>query len=206
MRVKVCGITNLEDALLAYELGAQALGFIFATSSPRYITPKACQNITLELPPYCERVGVFVDQDAKSIAQIVQACNLSAVQLHGSEDQSLIDELYELTPAKLIKAVREKDILAQNFEFKFDGSGLQAILIDGPRDELNKVVSGATFKKCRALFGLPLILAGALNSQNILQTIQEFKPEAIDLCSALESIPGKKDPAKLKEFLSKFFH
>jgi len=202
MRVKICGITNLEDALLCYEMGADALGFIFVGQSPRHIRQERCQYITSSLPPFCERVGVFLDEEPEIIAQTVRQCRLSAVQLHGiSENTEYISKLQDLVFVPIIRAFR----LDENSEVKalidsVQGSKLQAILLDGPG---RRQISPEKFVEARQFTNLPLILAGAVNAQNVNELIERSKPDAIDLSSSLEAQPGKKDKDKVKEFFLK---
>lgn len=198
MRVKVCGITNLEDALVCYEHGVDALGFIFASISPRFISPEKCAQIVSQLPPFCERIGVFVDESIFKIIDITKQCKLSAVQLHGkTEDAEYICKLHSLLPIPIIRAIRLKELkdcqLLENLPY----DKLQAVLIDGP-GQIS--LSQEIYEKALKLRQKPLILAGAISEHNINQIIVKFKPQAIDLCSSLEEVAGKKDIAKVKEF------
>jgi phosphoribosylanthranilate isomerase len=204
MRVKVCGITNLEDALSCYTEGAHALGFIFAKESPRFITLDECKQITKQLPPFCERIGVFVDEKIQKIVEIVEACNLTAIQLHGkTEDNNYITKLRELSNKPIIRAFRlntKED--CQQITF-LNQKLLQAILIDGPG---KKLVNKEVINEVQTLTNLPIILAGALNEENIEECLQNTKPIALDICSGLESVPGKKDLTKVKAFFCKLKH
>ena len=201
MRVKICGITNLDDALICYEHGADALGFIFASESPRYISSDTCAKITRALPPFCERIGVFVDLPPQQVAQIANQCHLSAVQLHGHiENNDYIQELARLINIPIIRAIRiqSSDVTELTQVIKLlPGDLLQALLIDGPGKQK---VPFETFNSIRKETMLPVILAGAIDAENIKTIIHELNPKSIDLCSSLESQPGKKDPDKIKRF------
>jgi phosphoribosylanthranilate isomerase len=198
MRVKICGITNLEDALSCYQNGAQALGFIFAPISPRFIKPEKAAQIINGLPPFCERIGVFVDEDIFKIVQIVKQCKLSAVQLHGkSENSEYINQLYNLLSVPIIRAVRLKNLEDCELLTELPSEKLQAVLIDGMGQS---TLSQEIYLKALNLAVKPLILAGALGLHNIKEIIFNFKPQAIDLCSALEKQAGQKDPQKVEEF------
>jgi phosphoribosylanthranilate isomerase len=201
MRVKVCGITNLEDALICYEHGANALGFIFASGSPRFISSETCAKITRALPPFCERIGVFVDTNPQQVVQIANQCQLSAIQLHGQmENADYIQELARLINIPIIRAIRVQSSDVSELTYTIGllpENLLQALLIDGPG---KGQVPFEIFNSLKKEIKLPLILAGSLNSENIKTTIHELNPKYIDLCSSLESQPGKKDPDKIKRF------
>lgn len=202
MRIKICGITNLEDALLCYQSGAHALGFIFAEVSPRKISLEQCKQITLSLPPFCERVGVFVDESFENILNTVQQCKLSVVQLHGtSEDADYIDELSAKVSVPIIRALRvDENTDLKKLIQEIPAKKVQAILLDGPG---KKKVPLEMFLEAKELSKLPLILAGAINADNVQELTQKLNPIAIDLSSSLEAAPGKKDFAKVKEFFEK---
>ena len=195
-KVKVCGITNLEDALLCYQAGAAALGFIFVPGSPRCLTPEEAKQITQKLPPFCERIGVFANQTPELVQQTVQKAQLSMVQLHGQEDTVYLQKLVSLVLVPVIKALRLtslRELEAQIAELNFDY--LTALLIDGPG---GVKIDPALYRKASELIPLPVIYAGAL-SKKYLPTNQDG---LFDLCSSLEAEPGKKDPKKVREFFA----
>ncbi|MDX1919696.1 MAG: phosphoribosylanthranilate isomerase [Candidatus Caenarcaniphilales bacterium] len=205
VRVKTCGITNTEDALLCLEAGAHALGFIFAKSSPRQITPQECKSIIQALPPFCERVGVFVDEEIKTVTEIVHSCGLSAVQLHGKENKEYILNLKNTCNLPIIKAFRVKteDDFSQTLkEIKELEENVQAFLLDSPLLEAKdkQVIDAKFFTEICKTTSRPTILAGALNPSNIQEILAGLKPSFVDLCSGLEASPGKKDPEKIKGF------
>ena len=198
-KVKVCGMTNLEDALLAVNLGAWALGFIFYKKSPRYISPSKVQKIIQLLPPFVTSVGVFVNQKEGAVKDIAKFCGLNTLQFHGDETPHYCQRFRDY---KVIKAFRIKD--------GFDISGLgvfrvSAYLFDTYQENAYGG-SGKTFnwdvikdKKLNA----PMILSGGLNPQNVRIAIETVKPYAVDVSSGVEKSPGKKDAALLREFFEK---
>jgi len=198
-RVKICGITRLEDARLAVELGASALGFNFYPRSPRYIPPAAASAIIRQLPPFVMSVGVFADEtDAEHLCGIVREAQVGVVQLHGPR----------FPPAngnpgnyRVILAVPIRDRLEPE---RFTGSGVSAFLLDAFDPELiggtGKTIDWAVAREAKK-FG-PVILAGGLTPENVGEAIRQVKPFAVDVASGVESAPGKKDPAKLRAFFA----
>ncbi len=190
MKIKVCGITRAADAELACELGAWAVGFIFAPNSPRYITPEKASAIAVMLPKKVERVGVFVNATKEFIDEARALVGLTIVQLHGSETP----EEAEAIGGRIIKAVRaglEADVKALA-KFK----NIEAFLIDGPR-------AGIPCDRKLAILAKKygnVILAGGLTKDNVKKAVTEVAPFAIDLSSSLEVGPGIKDPAKMRAF------
>lgn len=195
MFVKICGITNLDDALLAIKLGANALGFIFAPSKRR-ITLDMAKQIVTHLPPEVLKVGVFVNENKKEIIRIAEEVNLSYIQLHGNENPELCDELSE--SFRIIKAVKiDPD---GRIKSKFDYS-VWKILLD---TYLPKVEggSGKTFNwNILQNFDLNnIIVAGGITPGNIGILLSKYRPFGVDLSSGVEVSPGKKDPEKLYQF------
>lgn len=192
MKVKVCGITRLEDALLACDLGAWAVGFIFAPQSPRYVTPEAAAKIAAALPAGVECVGVFVDSTIEELKQVRASVGLSVVQLHGQEGPEVVANL----GGRVIKAIRARS--AGDIE-GLDKFSVEAFLIDGPRSGRSGDWEAARAAK---RFGR-LILAGGLHTGNIAEAVASVSPYAVDLSSGLEASPGVKDPAKMKAFFER---
>lgn len=196
VRVKICGITSVEDALLAVDAGADAIGFIFAPS-PRQVSPETAAEISRRLPPFVTRVGVVVDQDA---AAILEQCSLDAVQFHGSESP---DEMRRVRGARRIRAVRVKT--------EADLAGLEeyapvadAFLLDtfvegtpgGTGHSFDWSVAASERARSR-----PLILAGGLTPENVAEAVRRVMPYAVDVSSGVEREPGKKDAGKVAEFI-----
>ncbi len=201
IRVKICGITRSEDAELAAYLGASAIGFIFYPKSPRYITPLKAREIRQNLPPFVHTVGVFVNEEPKTIKEIANFVGLDFVQLHGNESPSICEKFFP----KVIKAfrVREEKDLKQISTYQ---GKVSAILLDtyvkGEPGGTGKIFDWRLAIKAKE-FGLPLILAGGLNPENVLKAIREVSPYAIDLSSGVEMAPGLKHPFLLKELFKK---
>src|SRR5664280_578678 len=192
-QVKICGITNKEDALCAAKLGATALGFIFYPASPRYITPEAVQKIASVLPDELVKVGVFVNEKATEIKRVMKYCGLDMIQLHGDESPAYCREF---PASQVIMAVEFKN--DDDFN-QASGYDVAAILVDSRHAGLY----GGTGKKvnwelaCRIKNKKPLILSGGLNEGNIAEAIKAVMPNALDINSGVELRPGKKDHAKL---------
>jgi phosphoribosylanthranilate isomerase len=196
VKVKVCGMTNLKDALIAVEEGADAVGFIFYKKSPRSVTMKIVREIILELPPFVDTVGVFVDETAEQINKIVDSCNLDMVQLHGDESPTFCKRIRR----RVIKAFKVKDMQSVKKLSSFQVSGF---LLDTFSKDLHGG-TGKVFDWNLALpakkFG-PVIIAGGLTPYNVQQAIRQVRPYGVDVCSGVESEPGIKDHKKVKAFL-----
>ena len=204
-RVKICGITNEEDALSAIEKGAFAIGFIFYPKSPRYIPPVKASQIIRKIPPFIGRVGVFVNMDIRGIFEIMKRVGLSAVQLHGDESPEFCYELKTLSSIPIIKVFRIKDESSLNNIKKYSYT-VNAILLDTHKDKVYGG-TGETFdwnlaKKARN-YNIPLILSGGLNPQNIKEAYDIVKPYAFDVNSGIELTPGIKDHTKMDLFFRK---
>ena len=195
VKVKVCGITNLEDALVAVNWGADALGFVFAPS-PRQVTPQQVANIVAGLPPFVCKVGVFVDSGLPEVKETMRACGLDLAQLHGSESPDFCEELFP----RVIKSFRVKDESVLDLLPRYKVS---AYLLDS-YDVALKGGTGQSFDwgiaKKAAQLGL-VILSGGLTPANVRQAINQVQPYAVDVSSGVESKPGKKDHDKLRAFL-----
>jgi len=191
MIVKVCGITNQQDATAAIEGGATAIGFNFYPRSPRYIAPERAAKIAS--PAGVRRVGVFVDETPARIEQIARVASLDTAQLHG-------EETADGYPASLPvwKAVR----VGPDFDFaRIHDCPAEALLLDGPAGELLGG-SGEPFDwKLAAGAPRPIIVAGGLDASNVARAIALAHPWGVDACSRLESAPGKKDHRRMSDFL-----
>jgi len=190
MFVKICGITNLEDALISVESGADALGFVFA-DSPRKIDPDNARQIAASLKGRVNLVGVFSDMDINEVNEISDLCMLDLLQFHGSEDS----EYCNVFKRRVIKAIRFKDREDLNNIRSYD---VEFILVDS-------AASGMTcdWEKLReyGLHDKKLILAGGLNPGNVTTAIEQVMPFGVDSSSGVEAYIGKKDPAKVREFI-----
>ncbi|MDX2494271.1 MAG: phosphoribosylanthranilate isomerase [Desulfuromusa sp.] len=195
-RIKICGITNLEDALCAVTAGADALGFVFYEKSPRYIHPEKVAQIVSELPPFVTTVGLFVNAAPDTVSQTMRMAGLRVVQLHGDE----LPEDCSFNPYPVIKAVRVKgaDSLAAIGNYQ-----VSALLLDAWSDQ-QYGGTGESFdwQLAKKLTGrLPIILAGGLNPDNVAQAIQVVNPYAVDVSSGVEESPGHKDHNKIRKFI-----
>lgn len=200
VRVKICGLTNAEDARAAADLGADALGFIFYPKSPRYLTPAAAAAIIRELPPFVVKVGVFVDESAERIVQIARDAGIDSIQLHGNESPGLCEALRR-EHFNVVKAFRIQDqsSLAQVQSYR-----VSACLLDSyVPGQLGG--TGARFNWDLAIqtksFGVPMILAGGLDPENIADAVSKVAPYGVDVSSGVESAPGRKDLAKVRDFI-----
>lgn len=196
IHVKVCGITRLDDAELACELGASALGFVFWPGSPRFLDPFRARPIVAKLPPFVVPVGVFVDQPIEYVMGVASLVPLGALQLHGRESH----QYCELVRRPVIKAVGVAE--------PFDWSALEAaparaiVLLDvhdlrlhgGTGQTIDWTVARRVARK------RPTILAGGLRADNVAAAIQTVRPYAIDVSSGVERAPGIKDPFRLRSF------
>jgi phosphoribosylanthranilate isomerase len=196
VKTKICGITNLEDALAAVEYGADALGFIFAPS-PRQVNAETVKEIVSKLPPFVCKVGVFVNSDIKVVKETMLLCNLDLAQLHGDEGPDYCAALFP----RAIKVFAPK-ILSSATELR--RYQVVAYMLD---KEKGSVVSDAGQKKLWQLaqkvgdYG-PVILAGGLTPENVSKAIEVARPYAVDVSSGVESAPGKKDHNKLRAFIA----
>ena len=200
VKVKICGITNLEDASIAVELGADALGFIFAPS-PRQITPHEARSIIRVISPFVKTVGVFVNEEPARIKEAMQLCGLDLIQLHGNESPGLCDELMPHT----IKALRIKDESCLQTSRGYHGK-VRALLLDTYSKE-KAGGTGKTFDWNLAIkikkMGIPIILSGGIGPSNIDLAIHTVKPYAVDVNSGVETCPGKKTQILVKALMAK---
>ncbi len=199
VQVKICGITNLKDALACIDAGAYALGFNFYRQSPRYIEPTQARRIIEQLPASVLSVGVFANEpSAKQVERVAIVSGVQAVQLHGDEPPAYCRELNRLF---VIKALRVDGDFKPEQAAQFE---TDAILLDGFSDRAYGGV-GQSFDWSIAMRTRPLVaklfLAGGLNANNVRVAIKSVQPYAVDACSGLENIPGRKDIAKVRAFI-----
>jgi len=201
-KVKICGITNLEDALISAKFGADALGFNFYEKSPRYIAPEKAGEIIKELPENVLKVGVFVNETLEKIVGIAEIAGLDAIQLHGEETPEFARELKQKTNLEIIKAFRVSPDFAPEDVLKYE---TDAILLDAysPKEHGG---TGETFDWKLAFkvkqMTQKLYLAGGLDVQNVDVAIKRVQPFAVDSCSLLEKEKGRKDKQKVFRFIS----
>jgi phosphoribosylanthranilate isomerase len=197
VKIKICGITNIEDAIRAESLGADAIGFILYKKSKRYVSPVEIKKITNELSPLTMKVGVFVNETLENINKVSKETGINVVQIHGNEQPDILSSLS--LPA--IKAFRVND----EFDFiKLDDYMDFSILLDAHSDN-NYGGTGQKFNweiipdDIRG----KIILAGGISIENLDIIVKKIKPAGIDLSSSLEAEPGKKDKSKMEKFFKK---
>jgi len=201
MKIKICGITTKEDARAAVEAGVDEIGFNFYPGSPRYVEPEAAAEIAETLPEDVARIGVFVDEDPFTVAEIAHRVDLDAVQLHGSEDREMCAKVRHLAGTPVIKAVNGSDgpDLEEIAEFRAD-----AVLVDSFSEDI-RGGTGTSFDwdAAKALFERfeKVYVAGGLDPGNVAEAIEILDPYAVDVCSGVESSPGLKDENKIREFV-----
>ncbi len=192
MRVKICGITNLEDALLCYNLGADAIGFIFYEKSKRYIKPEEAKLIIQKLPAFVLAVGVFVNERTEKINEIAKEIKLNLIQLHGDETLQDVD----IIEFPVIKAFR----VDEKFDFNIlDQYEKSSILLDTfSNNEYGGTGRQFNWESIPLKLRNKIILSGGVTSENIGEIYSRINPAAIDVSSSLESNPGKKDKEKVR--------
>ena len=191
MIVKICGITNLEDAVAAVEAGAHAIGFNFYPRSPRYIRPAAAHAITTALPANVLRVGVFVHETITEVRRMMETAGMNIAQIHHGE-----------TPATgLLRWWRARNVDETFRASDLNEDGSEAFLLDAPAPGVYGG-TGQVFDWSRVpTSGKRIVLAGGLDASNVASAIATARPWGVDACSRLESAPGKKDHQKLKDFV-----
>lgn len=199
-RTKICGITNLEDALVAVTAGADALGFVLYRKSPRYVDPMMVQQIVAHLPPFVLTVGVFVNEEIKIVRDLMDACGLALAQLHGEETATYCHELGR----PVLKALRLKDRSTFLALAEFQGrAGVRGFLLDAFSDDAyggtGQVVDWGLARE--AARGATVVLAGGLTPENVGQALRAVQPYGVDVSSGVEVAPGKKDHEKVRAFL-----
>lgn len=193
-RVKICGITNRDDAAVAVEAGADALGFIFFERSPRYITPEDVLSIVSTLPPFLTTVGVFVNESADCINEIAQQCRLHAVQLHGDESPDFCRQIERA----VIKAIRVKD---ESWQRAVEPYRVQAVLLDTYASDRYGGTGQAFDWDLISAIPQRIILSGGLNPDNVQDAIHRIHPYGVDTGSGVETTPGVKDHGKVRAFI-----
>jgi indole-3-glycerol phosphate synthase/phosphoribosylanthranilate isomerase len=198
--VKICGITNAEDARTAVDAGADAVGFVFWPKSPRSVDTATARAIAATLPPFVLRVGVFVDATPDEMKRVADAVGLDIVQMHGSEPPEVVAQ----APRRAVKAIRVGPGFQPQDALRYDGAAA-GLLLDTRVDGAQPGGTGQTFdwsliRPVREGTSF-LALAGGLTPENVGEAIATVRPDAVDVSSGVESAPGKKDAAKVRAFV-----
>lgn len=201
-RVKICGITNANDAVAAGKFGADAIGMNFYPRSLRCLTPDEALSIIAVIPPAVSRIGVFVNASIAEINETVDRLQLQVVQLHGDESPDCVDRIQ----SPVLRAIR---VVNDEFETAADeirlwlAAGVEGILLDaGSNDQYGGTGKSLSWESVSKLeLPIPLVLAGGLNCGNVAEAIQTARPAAVDVASGVESFPGRKDHQQLKQFI-----
>jgi len=191
LKVKICGITNLEDALYAIACGADALGFVFYENSPRYISPEDAQKIIEKLPPFVENIGLFVNVDAKHINMVSSNTGISRVQIHFDVDEAFLEEI-EVATLLVVRAKEKDDVQKYSEQYRLVDAYVESYGGEGKRLNLD-FFKGVNCSN--------IILAGGLNPANISE-VKKLGFYGVDVSSGVESAKGKKDFMKVKQFIA----
>jgi len=211
MWVKICANTSLEDAQFAADAGADAVGFVFAKST-RQVTPAEVRAIIPMLPVELEKYGVFVDAGFEEIAQVVDECGLTGVQLHAANDLALPSKLRNHSsgvrrPLRILKVIHYSSDLNEQIRAAQSDSAIDGVLVDsrtatlvgGTGRRFDWEAASGSFVAAGSR--LRMIVAGGLNPDNVGEAIVTLRPWGVDVASGVEAKPGRKDPAKLKAFV-----
>jgi len=200
VKVKICGITNSIDALHAVDAGADALGFVFYNKSPRSVNSTVVKSIVDTLPPFVLPVGVFVNEDANVVRDIMDECGLALAQIHGEESADYCQSIGR--PVIRGIRLRDRNTFLALAEFKGRG-GVRGFVLDAFSD----AGYGGTGRTAdwglasQAAQSFACLLAGGLTTGNVQKAIQTVHPYGVDVSSGVETSPGKKDPAKVQSFI-----
>jgi len=198
VRVKICGITNLPDALAAVDAGADALGFMIYEQSPRAISIDSAAAITRELPPFVTKVGVFVDPAIELVKAALAKSQLNAIQLHGNETPEFCADLR----ASVIKAFRIEGPESLEPMRRYQTSAwLLDSFVPGKPGGTGSKFNWDLAVRAKA-WGRPILLAGGLTPENVASAVKQVQPYGVDVSSGVESAPGKKDRAKMRDFIA----
>lgn len=197
-RVKICGITRLEDALAAVRAGADALGFVFYPASPRYVDPAVAGLIIRQLPPFVTSVALFVNESAEQVCAVMDQTGVDLLQFHGDESPEFCTQ-FNRPYFKALRMSPDIDVVAETKRF----ASSRAILLDAYRPG----VPGGTgeafdWERIPSDIDKPLILAGGLDQSNVAKAISQVKPYAVDVSGGVEAAKGLKDSSKITSFMN----
>ena len=207
--VKICGMTNLEDALVAVDAGADAVGFVFYEKSPRCVTVETAREIVKKLPAGVEKVGVFVNEVEATICDFVSRAGLTAIQMHGeNEDPHIADLVVKRMPGvSVMAAVSMHHASPQGWAMMWHPDSVRAILLDsgksskpgGTGEAFDWIAAVPVVDHIKTLF--KVVAAGGLSPENVGEAIGILRPWGVDVVSGVETSPGKKDPEKVRAFV-----
>jgi phosphoribosylanthranilate isomerase len=199
-KIKICGITNFDDAAAAVEAGVDALGFVLYRKSPRYIEPHLVKQIIAELPPFVLPVGVFVNEDAKVVRDLMDSCGLVLAQLHGDETATYCETLGR----PVLKAIRLKDRPSFLALAEFTGrAGVRGLLLDAYSEDAYGGTGRTTDWSLAAEVAraAAVLLAGGLTAENVGAAVRTVRPYGVDVSGGVEDRPGKKNREKMRAFV-----
>ena len=200
IKVKICGITNGDDAQVAVAAGADALGFVMYRKSPRWVEPSVARSIIAGLPPFVLPVGVFVNEDVAAVRTLMDECGFALAQLHGDETAAYCQQLGR----PVLKALRVKDRGSFLALAEYQGrASVRGFLIDAFSDHAYGG-TGHTVDwtlAAEAARSVPILLAGGLTPENVAEAVRLVRPYGVDVSSGVEERPGKKDQEKVKAFI-----
>lgn len=202
VKVKICGITNLEDGLAACAAGADSLGFIFTKKSPRYIKPQDARKIISQLDPFTAKVGVFVDENIETVIETIKQAGLTAVQLHGSEPGYYAHKINEIAAVIKVFFTGNKPLHESISPYR-----VNSYLFDiRYEDKINgsKQLSTSALAQIKQIInsGCRVIISSGLTSKNLAKVLS-LKPYAVDVSSGVEDMPGKKNHQLMREFIQR---
>ncbi|PYN98913.1 MAG: N-(5'-phosphoribosyl)anthranilate isomerase [Candidatus Rokuibacteriota bacterium] len=211
IRVKICGITNVQDAMTAVDAGADALGFIFVEGTPRFVTPEQVAPIVRRLPPFVTPVGVFWDHPTGHVKAVAEACGLRALQFHGQEPPEDLTgfslpviKTIKLPPASTIDGLPEYRVREQTEVLRYRGVAAAILLDSAARWSEGEKREPIEWRLAGRLDAsrTRLILSGGLHPNNVARAIEIARPYGVDVNSGVEAEPGRKDPEKVRRFVS----
>jgi len=200
-RIKICGLRDIESALVGAEAGADALGFVFAAGSPRLIGPDLAAEIAAYLPPFVSKVALMVDPSIAEIREVGASFAFDFVQLHGEESPEFVAECFQTIGVPILKAIRfDPERIRSDLDRWAEVAEIDALLIDGSTGGQGRVFEWDQLAPLVEEFPHPIILAGGLTSANVAEAIDALRPFAVDVSSGVERLRGVKDHTLIWEF------
>lgn len=197
-RVKICGITRLEDALAAVDAGADALGFVFYPASPRYVAPAVAEVIIQQIPPFVTTVALFVNETAAQIEAVLNQTSIDLLQFHGDESPEFCQQ-FNRPYFKALRMSPDINVMVETKRF----ASARGILLDAYRPGMPGGTGEAfDWERIPSDINLPLVLAGGLDQNNVAQAINQVKPYAVDVSGGVEMAKGLKDGSKILSFMN----